>query len=87
MKIFKSKILDYLKDTVPNFQKSKTGALFTCPKCGAMKANLIKDTATVFCIGCHKSSGNIFDVVKLLEPKYTTDEDIIQYLKQKYNIE
>jgi hypothetical protein len=88
MKIFTSKVLDYLKDVIPEFTKSKNGALFTCPICKQLKANLIPSTDIVFCHSCHKSHGNIFSLVQLLEPnKYSSLEDIKQYLKVKYKIE
>lgn len=86
MKIFTSKIIDYLQSVVPNFKL--TGKLFTCPVCRKIKANLINNSDKVFCLNCHKNYGDIFDIVKLLEAnKYKSTQDIIDYLASKFNIE
>ena len=88
MKIFNDKIIDYLKDMIPDFKMSQSKALFTCPICKQLKANFIPTTKRVFCLACHKSYGNIFGLVKLLEPnKYNSDEEIMRYLKVKYSID
>jgi len=81
-----SKVLDYLKDSLPNFQKK--GVMFTCPICLEVKCNIITNTNRIFCIKCRKPIGDIFDVVNILEPnKYKSKDEVIQYLKKKYDID
>lgn len=88
MKIFTSKIIDYLQSVIPDFKFSKSGKLFTCPVCRDLKCNIIGDSNKIFCLKCHKSYGDIFDVVKLLEVnKYKSKDEIVTYLASKFNID
>uniref|UniRef100_A0A6M3KVM6 Putative bifunctional DNA primase/polymerase n=1 Tax=viral metagenome TaxID=1070528 RepID=A0A6M3KVM6_9ZZZZ len=81
------KIEDYIKDTIPNFQKR--GILFNCPVCKEVKCNTTKNSNKIYCLHCKKHIGNIFDVVKILEPDKAnlSQEEITQYLKKKYDLD
>jgi len=95
--VYQSFVLDYLKMNIDDFQvNNKNGKdMFTCPKCkehpeDTVTANLFpKGSYNVYCFDpSHKNIGDIFSIVRLLEPdmKELTDEDIAEYLETIFDI-
>lgn len=80
-----SKVKEYL--TLQNKKSSKVGKmiLFDCIYCGST-ANSIPNSVNLNCMACNKRY-TLIDIVKKLEKKEGTDDEIIEYLKGVLKIE
>lgn len=85
----KSFVMDYLKKTIPNFEKK--GKTFTCPTCSKQTANIFPPNShQVFCFepNCQKQ-GDVIDICRRLEFDGNADipdEDIGKYLIDMFDI-
>lgn len=88
-------IFNYLKEKVPNFTKTtKRGQfLFTCPRENSHKLATSSPTMTTvtgsdkfYCLLCGWK-GTAFDLVRLVEDKPMTDEEVISFLTNKMEID
>ena len=80
-----SKVVDYISEVTPGFKKQ--GLMFTCPLCKSLRCHIFNHKA--HCLNCQTQLGTIFDIVRRFEEdkKSWTDDDIVFYLKNKYNID
>jgi hypothetical protein len=78
----------YLKEKVPNFNKtSKRGKiLFTCPqedkhhfKSNSPTMTVIPGSDKFYCLSC-AWKGNTYDLVRLVENKQMTDEEVVAFM-------
>jgi len=81
-----SKTKEYL--TLKGIKPTKVGKMimFTCPFCEAGTANTIPNSTTLNCLSCKKRF-NLIDIVKKLENKEGSDDEIIEYLKELLKID
>lgn len=89
MNRLRDKTIEYLELKLEGFKKDRK--LFTCPECKQVLANFIPHSPikAVHCHGCSKHLGDIFDIVKIVEPDkidYTPDE-LIYYLKELLEVD
>ena len=84
------KIPEYLKAVNWEYKKMGKMVMLKCIRCNKdpMSANVIPNTTTINCLSC-KEKYNLIDVVRIVEPdkKEFSEEDILQYLKEKLNIQ
>jgi len=87
-------LFDYLKEKVPDFAKTakKGNFLFTCPNVGNHKFKSSSPTATfitgsdkIACLTCG-FRGTIYDVIRLVEKKTMTDEEVISFLTNELDV-
>jgi len=80
-------LIDYLKIKVKDFKINTRIKIkpFLCPFCknSHLTANIIPNTNKLHCHKCHKTYGNLLNIVRLLEKdkKDFTDEEIICYIR------
>jgi len=88
-------LFSYLKEKVPNFVKTtKRGKiLFTCPqenkhhfKSSSPTMTVIPGSEKFYCLSC-AWKGNTYDLVRLVENKQMTDEEIINFLTNNTKID